>query len=260
MSKHLKVSTAPDDGNPTHVQAVDWNDYHSIGNIAWWVPKPGSTAIDAVGAIAPSATGTATLRTPASTSLATGLKRVGFVSGSSANSVAGGRSTIAPWWRGNAAGAGGFHVVFRFLISDASIVTTGRMFVGLTQSTSAPTDVDISTLTNIIGVGTDANDTVLQLYAAGASAQSRSSLGSKFPANTTNADVYELMLDCRPNATTVSYKLTRINTGDATSGVISDAAKLPSSTTFLAQQLWRTNGSTAAAVGIDLVSFHGETD
>lgn len=260
MSKHIKVSSAPDDGNPSHVQAADWNDYHALGNVAWWVPRGAGVTLDSVGANGPTATGTPTGRNPASTSLATGIKRIGYVSAASAASVAGARNTAAQYWRGNAALAGGFHVVFRWMISDASIVTTGRMFVGLQASVAAPTDVDPSSFANLIGVGTDANDTVLQLYAAGAAAQARTSLGVNFPANTTNTDVYELVLDCTPNASTITYRLTRLNTGHVATGVISDTAKLPVNTTFLTQQMWRTNGATATAVGFDLIGFYGETD
>jgi hypothetical protein len=260
MSRHTFVNPQPDGADATVVRPSDWNDYHALNNIAWWIPRGAGTTLDSVGANGPTGTGTVTGRNPTNTNYATGIKRIGYVSAAGAASVAGARNTAAQYWRGNSSLAGGFHVVFRWMISDASIITTGRMFIGLQASTAAPTDVDPSTFANIIGVGCDANDTVLQLYAAGVAAQARTSLGANFPANTTNADAYELELDCAPNATTLTYKLTRLTTGVISTAIISDTAKLPVNTTFLTQQMWRTNGVTAAAVGLDVIVMYAETD
>lgn len=161
----------------------------------------------------------------------------------------------------------GFHIVFRVGIADAVITTTGRTFVGLSTAIGAPTDVDPSGQTNILGIGCDANDTTLQLYAAGSSAQARAALvitsgpnvGGNFPANTTAVDMYELALGC-PAGGNVTYEVTRLNTGDVSKGVISAGASLPATTQLLTQQAWRSNGATAAAVALALFGMHGYTD
>lgn len=223
-----------------------------------WQAQGNNTQIGVVGTTTPLVAGTQTARNVASSSFATSLKRVGLVSGASSGSVSGVRNGNAQFWRGNTAGAGGFHVVSRFLVSDAGLVSTGRLFVGMQASTSSPTDVDPSTIANTVGIGCDANDTVLQLYASGSAAQARTSLGASFPLST--SDVYELALYCPPNGSNITYQVTRLNTGDVTAGTISAAANLPSSTTLLCQQMWRSNGSTAAAVGLDLISMYIETD
>jgi hypothetical protein len=259
MFKHEKISAAADDGDPLHVQGTEWNEHHVIGNLAMWVPRGGSTTLDTIGTTPPTVSGTATARSPGTSSLVDGIKRIGYVSTGIATSVTGVRNTTAQYWRGNAANCGGFHCLFRWAISDAPTVATGRIFVGLQAATGAPTDADPSGLSNLIGVGTNANDTVFQLYAAGAVAQARVSLGANFPSNT-STDVYELRLFCAPNAATITYRLRRLNTSDVASGTISAAAALPASTTFLTQQMWRSNGVTATAVGIDLVGMFAETD
>jgi len=219
----------------------------------------GSATMGVVGIQNGVATGTATGRTPASTNLFTGTRRLGYVSAAGAGSAAGVRTSVTPFWLGNAAGAGGFHVVMRFGISDAVIVA-GRQFCGLQASSGAPTDVNPSTFANMIGIGSDSGDTVMQLYASGAAAQARTSLGANFPVNTTNVDLYELALYAAPNASQVTYRVERINTGHTATGTISAGASLPANTTFLAAQMWRANGGVASAVGIDILQAYFESD
>lgn len=203
-------------------------------------------------------TGTGTQRTPASTNLCTSIRRVGWVSAAGANSIASLVGASMNWiWRGNAAGLGGFHIVMRFAPSDAALVGTANMFMGLGTTY---TDVDPATLTNIVGIGCSSGDTVLQLYAAGAAAQTKTSLGALFPVNNPSVDVYELVLYADPNGSTITWRVERINTGDTAGGVISAAANLFSNTTFLRPVMGRSNGGTATAVGFDFISASFETD
>jgi hypothetical protein len=235
--------------------------YIARNRVGMWNPVPGGAATPvAFGLLSPSFVGTATTRNPATTNLTTSLRRLGIVSAAGAASVAAARAATSFLWRGNGANLGGFTVVYRFNISDASLVGTANMFVGIAASAAAPTDVAPSTLANIIGIGCDNGDTVMQVYAAGAAAQARASLGANFPVNTTNADVYELALFAPPNGSDIKYQVTRLNTGDVASGTISAGAALPSNTTLLTLQMWRSNGGTAAAVAIDMVQVYVETD
>jgi len=228
--------------------------------VVWWQPLPNSTNTSLMGLAAFSYVGTATARAPAATGTVTGSRRLGLVSGVSAGSIAGARHGVLTWWRGDAAGRGGFHLVWRFNVADAVLVADARMFIGIIGTASAPTNVEPSTLTNLIGVGCNGGDTTMQLYAAGGSAQARSNLGANFPINTTNADIYELHLYCAPNASSVGYTLIRVGGGVApASGTITNAANLPSSTTLLTAQAWRTNNATVAACALDLHNFYVET-
>ncbi len=228
--------------------------------VIWWAPRPGGSAFDAQGG-APVTQGTATVRTAASTNMASSACRVGMVSAASAGSVTGLRyNNDTIFWRGNGPRLGGFLLLWRFCISDGALVPTARMFAGLRTATGAPTDVDPSTLSNVLGVGCDSGDTVLQLYAAGASAQARVSLGANFPVDTVSTDIYEVALFAAPNDSQVSWEVTRVNTGDTATGTITAAASLPSSTTFLSQTLYRSNGGTASAVAVDFYNFYAEVD
>jgi len=219
---------------------------------AQWIASL-NNAITTVGMINPTTVGTATGRALASTNIFTASRRLGLVSAAGAGSTASIRCATAFLLRQQ-----GFMFVMRFGLSDAGSTTTGRTFAGVSATTAALGDADPSGLVNLIGIGTDANDTVLQLYAAGAAAQARVSLGANFPANTINTDAYEIALNCGPGGD-VTYLVTRINTGQTASGTLT-GVQLPAATTFLTPQLLRSNGVTAIAVGVDLFQMYAGTD
>ena len=136
------------------------------------------------------------------------------------------------------------------------------MFMGMGVGTLVPTNIEPSTLVNVIGIGCGAADTTLSLYYGGSAAQTPIALGANFPANTMNVDMYELALFAAPNSTTVQYEVTRLNTGHVVKGTLSGAAGtvLPAATTLLGPWGYRTNNATALACAIDVASAYIETD
>lgn len=234
--------------------------------VGYWNPPGNGTTVPGVfGYNAPTALGTATTRNFATTNFFTRMRRLGYVSSATAGNFAGQRHAAAQISMSNGSGLGGFFKVTRFGISDASLVATARTFVGVSSSTSAPTNVEPSTLTNVIGVGHGASDTNLKVFYGGSAAQTPIDLGANFPTNTVNTDAYELALFSPPNvADAVYYEVTRLNTGHVASGTltaVSTGVQLPLSTTALTYSLvYRTNNATAAAVGIDVMSDYIETD
>lgn len=234
--------------------------------IAVWSPPGNATTVPAVfGMAAMSTTGTATARNVAATSLFTRMRRLGYVSTSTAGSFAIVRQTAANITLGTTIGGvavGGFFKVIRFGISDAATVAGARMFVGINNG-SAPSAGEPSTLTNVIGVGHGASDTNLKIFYGGSAAQTPIDLGANFPANTLSADVYELALFCAPGSEVVTWQVTRLNTGHSASGTLSGASgvALPAPATLLAMSFnYRTNNATALAVGLDIMSDYIETD
>jgi hypothetical protein len=226
--------------------------------VALWMPPGGSTTVPGIFGMAPlTATGTATSRTVATTNMLARMTRLGFVSAATAASLSGAREAVAKYTVGAGAGLGGFFARYRFATSDAAAVAGARQFVGLSASTGAPTNVEPNTLLNSIGVVQLSTSNNLQMYAAGGSAGTPIDLGASFPANSLSADVYELAL-FSPAAGSVAWQVTRLNTGNVASGTIS--ANLPSATTLLCHQLWRTNNATALAVGLDVCGIYIETD
>jgi hypothetical protein len=149
--------------------------------------------------------------------------------------------------------------VFVFGVSDAAAVADGRLFVGLHGSAAVIGNVNPSSLVNMVGVGCDNGQATLRIMTNdGAGAATAVDLGAGFPSNTLSTDVYELILFAPPNGAAIDYRLARLNTGDVAQGSL--AADLPLNTQFMAPHVWRNNGSTALAVGIDIVNIYVETD
>ena len=235
--------------------------------VAIWSPPGNATTVPGVlGFTAPTALGTATARNVATTNLFTRVKRLGYVSASNANSIAGHYNTATgtQFTIGTGSGLGGFFYVVRFGTSDAATVANAQMFVGMTGTVSAATNIDPGTLLNSIGIGHAAGDANLKLFYGGSAAQTRIDLGNNFPKNTSSTDMYELILFSSPGSnTSVGYKVTRLNTGHVAEGTLTattPGTQLPASTTLLGHRAWRSNGTTALSVGIDVASVYISSD
>lgn len=232
---------------------------HLGGNkVAMWMPPGGSTTAPGVfGMAALTATGTATARAVATTNLLTRMTRIGYVSATTAGSLAGVREAVAKYTTGAGPGLGGFFARYRFGVSDAATVAGARMFVGLAASTVAPTNVDPSTLVNCLGVGQIAASNNLHIIYGNATAKTPIDLGTNFPANT-NADAYELSLFAPPTGG-CHWQVHRLNTPFVKTGFL-PSTEIPIATTLLCHQLWRSNNATALAVGLDVCGIYIETD
>lgn len=236
------------------------------GNKIGYFCPPGNAATlpGILGYTTPTTVGTATARNVSLTNLFNRMRRLGYVSAATAGSLASLRVAVAQISIGDGSGFGGFMKVIRFGCSDPATVANARQFVGIAASTSAPTNVEPSSLTNVIGVGHGAADTNLKLYYGGSTAQAPIDLGANFPANTLSVDVYELILFSPPNENgVVKWRVTRLNTGHVAEGTLptSNGVNLPATTTLLTY-LWayRTNNTTALAVALDIMSDYIETD
>jgi hypothetical protein len=201
--------------------------------------------------------GTAAAGTLATTNMRTSTRRTQVTSAATANSASEFRAAVNMFWRGNAAGLGGFFTVQRFAVN--STVTNQRVFVGLMGATTATSaSAAPSSLTNIIGVGWDSADTSLQIMHNDASGTAtKVSLGATFPSNN-NTIVYELVLFAPSNGSSVGYRLKRLDTDQDTSGSIT--TDLPANTTFLTHHEYMNNGGTASAVILDVISVYLESD
>lgn len=225
---------------------------------AMWAAQGGTNiALTTYGGFAMGDTGTRTTRSMASTNMFTSTRRLGLVSAATAGATARQAGQTNVIWRGNAAGLGGFFFACRFGCSDAATVADARTFVGLCGSVIG--NVNPSTLLNMVGVGTDSGDANLSIMTNDAAGTAtKVSLGANFPDHTLSTDMYELMLYAAPNASEISYQITRLNTGDVASGTLT--TDLPTATQFMAPMVHRNNGTTALAVGIDFANLYIETD
>jgi hypothetical protein len=215
------------------------------------IPQTGVGTVTTYGFAALTAVPGFTARSINSTNLFTRARRVGLVSTAVAGNVTSVRGGAGQLLIGNGT-LGGFVTTIRFGCSDAATVAGARQFVGISSSLVAPTNVEPSTLLNCVGVGHGAANTNLFIYSGTAvAAATPIDLGASFPANTLSTDWYELILYAAPAGTNVQYRVNRLNTGATASGTIL-AANLPNNTQVLNPLwMWRTNGATSLAVGLD---------
>lgn len=223
----------------------------SVGNTV-------TTPVIAIGIALPTGLGTATARNVATTSLLTTTKRLAYVSAATAASVCGFRSAVPQFFRGlSSPTRGGFFQVTRFAVSDAVLVAGARAFVGMRSTTTAPSDADPSTFTNIIGVGHDAADVNWQVMHNDASGTA-TKVDTGVPVN--NTSLLDLVLFSPPLSSSVFVRFDDHSAGvtfevELTSDLPADSQLLTTMNAF------RGNGPAgAAAVALDLVSHYVETD
>ena len=228
--------------------------------VTMMMPIVAATAPSLWGLAAQTVVGTATARTPASGSVLAGTRRVSYISSTTAGTFAGYRNPSLQWWRGNQAGAGGFHYIHSFGISDSTTISTKRMFVGLVGTTNAFTNVEVNTLTNIIGVCKLAGSTNLfMVNNDGSGTAVTTDLGSNYPGTGTML-MYTLTLFAAPNSSTIGWRMDRQDIAGITPIVGTFSSDIPASTTFLTSNAWVCNNSLAVSAGLDLVNFYVETD
>jgi hypothetical protein len=229
------------------------------GKVIWWSAQGNSTTVTTLNFVN-SATGTATARNVATTNLFTSSRRLGYVSSNTAGSSAGTRHSLQQFWRGTAAGLGGFYYVVRFGLSSASTVAGQRSFVGLIASTAMLGNVDPSAFpTAIVGFGVDSADTTwFFIHGDGTGRTTKDTLTGTFPPRDLSVSLFEARIYCPANGSTIYYSLEVLGGGSIYEG--STSANLPPATTLLAPQIWTNNGATALAAGIDVVSQYLETD
>ena len=209
-----------------------------------------------LGTSAGSSTGTATTRNAAATNMATSIRNLAYVSAGTAGSSAGNRAGIAQFWRGNAAGLGGFFFSCRFIID--TVQTDMRWFVGLNASTADMGNVNPSSRTDMCGFGIDSTQTTVRWFTNDGSGNATATdLGANFPATTAGV-VYEARIFCMPNDSVLYYSLERLENPQFAEG--SSSTDLPTNTAFMQFQMHINNGTTAAAVAIGLASYYIETE
>ncbi len=116
-------------------------------------------------------------------------------------------------------GGGGFHVCFRFGLSQlgaSNNLTNYRLFCGLRAANTAPTSVDPTTQFSIIGFGKNSADTTFSMMANGATGTAQKipvtgglvNTGSAAAATVLNA-MYQVEIFCKAGDTQFGYRVTR---------------------------------------------------
>lgn len=212
-----------------------------------------STAVISENTIAGTTTGTATAQTPATTNVQTQQLALKYgVSTPAANGVCAYRSTQA-----YAMISAGFRFVVGFGVSDTAYNSGARQFYGVTASTTnlgISSTVTVESQVSIIGIGSDAADTNLQLfYNDGTGTATKIDLGVNFPANRTagaaSTDFFTFELYNAESSSNVLYKATSLATDTVVQGTLT--TNLPTNT-MLSFQAIRTSGATSNACSFNL--------
>jgi hypothetical protein len=197
--------------------------------------------------------GTATAVAVSTTSMQTKKTRLKIgVSTPAANGVCGYRSTSA------------FNIIdmgWRFCVgfgvSDTALNTGARQFYGMTSATTLlgiSSTVNVDSLTNIVGIGSDAADTNLQIFHNDATGTAtKIDLGVNFPANRTGSaatDFFVFELYNPFGSMNVYYKVTSLENNVTLQGTIT--TNLPNDTTPITIQAVRTSGATSNACSFDI--------
>jgi hypothetical protein len=184
-------------------------------------------------------------------------RRTGHVTAATANVTSQSRGTRATHFLGNAAGIGGFHYIARAGI--AAFQTTASVFVGMHTGTAAIGNIELTAIRTAVGFGVNPGTNNWVVFSANTTAAATIDLGSGFPCNTNNTDMYEFMMFAKPNSATVTYRVVNIRTGNSVSGTCNTSC-MPAVNSLMAPKFYLNNGSNATAAGLDICSLYIESD
>jgi len=233
------------------------------GNSVFMVaPASGTTAPTAWGGTLTTAATMSLQMTFASANPWQATSRKRFQSAATAASVTGMRTAYTQWFRGNAAGFGGFW--FRAQLGQNLNLTGSQRFVGLCASTAAlaTTAGAVSALLNSIGMGYDTTDANtgnwFLIRNDGAGTATKVDLGVDAARNTTHG--YDLIIYCPPGAaTSIFVRVVNLHTNV----VVLDTSyntDIPAVNTGLAFKAECNNGAVASATNLEVAKVYIESD
>lgn len=234
------------------------------GNAVFMVaPASGTTAPTAWGGTLTTAATMSVQQTIASANPWQATWRKRFATSTTAGNLSGMRTAYVQWFRGNAAGFGGFF--FRAQFGQNINLNGAQAFVGLCASTGAlaTTAGAVGALVNMIGVGydtTDASSGNWQLFRNdGSGTATKVDLGATNAArNTTHG--YDLIIFCPPGAATeIWVRIVNLHSG-ATVLDTSYTTDLPAVNTGMAFKAEVNNGAVAAAANLEVAKVYIESD
>lgn len=229
-------------------------DHLAFGKTHWFMPVNGTTTF--VLGFVVSAQGTATTARLNTGSRRVRLRRIEYlVTAASTSAVASLRDNIGSFNEGVTIGGsnaweGGFYSVQHWGPATGASISTHRAFCGLWNNNAA-TDVEPSTLFDIVGMGWDAADANVQfMHNDGSGAATKTDLGASFPVPSADrADTYRLEMYSPPGTTqSVSYRVTHLETGAVATGTVT--TNLPLNTQGLGSNTWMSVGGTSSVIGI----------
>lgn len=233
------------------------------GNSVFLVaPASGTTAPTVVGGTLTTAATMSLQQTFASANPWQATARKRFQTSTTAGNLSGMRTAYTQWFRGNAAGFGGFF--FRARLGQNINLNGAQAFVGLCASTAAlgTGAGSVAALLNMCGMGYDTTDASTGNWFFyrndGTGTATKVDLGATNAArNTTHG--YDLIMFMAPNSSELFVRIVNLHSG----AVVLDtsyATDLPAVNTGMAFKAEVNNGAVAAAANLEIAKVYIETD
>lgn len=247
IAGRMSLKTVGPSGIDTPLQNAFWGN-----SICMWTPTAATAGVwqGTAGAGA----GTYSTALPTTTSFYTSMKRGRWANVvTTTNQVLGQRNTEAMFFRGNAAGQGGF---FFFARLGFDVWTNGSRFFGGMHTGTTVVSADPSALNNTVGFCVDAADNGAISFLTRGTAATKASTGMTI----TSGKGYDVYIFCAPNSSQYTWRIVDINTGTEASGTAT--ANLPTNTTMQTASVLASNGAltTATATQLSLNRIYVETD
>lgn len=237
-------------------------------NVVLYVPNTGTTAGLNFGT--PWAVGTTVAHPAPTAGIYTQMKRTTSTNVVTTTNQALGVSSIvstaAQFWRGNAAGLGGFFFFARFGIETLTAASPNatRLFVGLMSGTTNILVSDTVPALSCIGLWHDTADgaNVINLLTKDGSTATKNALDGSPTTPYVTGQGYDFYMYAKPNDNVIYYRLDNLNTG----AILSDASvstTLPANTAFMGTVCGMSNGTAnivAGTVGIGVNRLYIESD
>lgn len=175
-------------------------------------------------------------------------------------------ATAAAFWRGNAAGLGGFFFFARFGIETLTAASPNatRLFVGLQSGTTSVLAADAVPAISCIGLWHDTTDgaNVMSLLTKDGTTATKNTLTGSPTTPYSTGQGFDFYLYAKPNDSVIYYRLDDINLG-TTLVDSSTTTTIPLNTTFMGPVVGMSNGTAnivAATVGIGINRVYVESD
>lgn len=213
------------------------------------LPIIGSATINNVEGLSIIASGPVA-RNFADTNLFTRTQRLGLITSTTGNSAQIRQTSL--YFSGNT----GYEVIFKFGFSENATDTAIRAFIGLSTNTGVFSNVEPDTLLNCIGFCRLSTSNNLHLiHNDNTGIATTIDLGSNFPANTINTDVYLVKFVTIAGSNSVSVYIERQNTGHIyTATLTTDIPALSQGLNFGGYIVDTTGANTST--GIDFMGMY----
>lgn len=235
-----------------------------FNTVMLWTPATGTTAVGTgFGNTWPAATGTVTHPTVTNTNLSNSVKAMQLANvATTLNQTLGltaSTATYQNFWRGNAAGLGGFFMQTRFKTALVP-AATHRTFVGLTSMTTGAVVGDTVTgdTAGLSHITTDSATTMAFM-----TRDNTTTNRATFTVPTiASGNIYDFTMFSPPNGSSIFYRLVDLTTGTVLVDS-STATNIPRNTIFMGPQVQMSNGAAnilanTTAIGINKIYL--ETD